>query len=154
MSSRLLISLALLVPVAAYAEPKLDAPPGCTEVGTIPPSAKIAAPGTAARIALAMCVAERKFTALHLTPDDAGIAAITDAAKQSFDLIDAAIAQDDPFWAPYAQKARVALHVAMAVRMRNSVPPITATTTTAELTQHDQAHAALEPKIKPWLDGR
>jgi len=69
-------------------------------------------------------------------------------------MLDAEVQRDDPFWSPIAQRARAALHVAMAVRMRNSVPPITATTSTAELNQHDQAHTALEPKLKQWLESR
>jgi hypothetical protein len=152
MSIRLLIALALLVPATARADDKV--PPACAVVGTPPASAKIQPPAPAARIALAMCEAEGKFNALHLTPDDAGIAAITDAAAPSFAMLDAEVQRDDPFWSPIAQRARAALHVAMAVRMRNSVPPITATTSTAELNQHDQAHTALEPKLKQWLESR
>jgi len=40
----------------------------------------------------------------------------------------------------------------MAVRMRNSIAPITMQTVGAALQEHDAAHAAIEPKIKPWLD--
>jgi hypothetical protein len=148
MSTRLLAALfAILVPGVALAD-------DCAAVGTPPASATIPQPAIEAHIAMAMCQAEQSLDALRVTPDDAGIAAMTAAAKPSFDMLDDAIAKNDPFWSPIASKERVGLHIAMAVRIRNSIPPITATTVGQPLVDHDQAHAALEPKIKPWLDAR
>jgi hypothetical protein len=127
-------------------------PAQCTPVAAVPADAKIPVPGLAAHIALATCGAEVRFGALRLTPDDASIKALSDAAKASFDLLDQVTAQADTTFTPLAAKARADLLVSMAVRMRNSIPPITMTTVGQALIDHDKAHADLEPKIKPWLD--
>jgi hypothetical protein len=55
-------------------------------------------------------------------------------------------------WSPIASKMKASIYLSMAVRARNSIPPITMQTVGQALADHDQAHAALEPKIKPWLD--
>lgn len=146
-------SLALAQPTAMPApiDPG-SIPAACQGVATVPADAKIATPALAARIALATCGANARFAALKLTPDDAGLKALSDAAKPSFDLLDEVIKANDATLSPIAQKARVDLLVSMVVRMRNSIPPITMQTVGAPLAEHDQAHAALEPKIKPWLD--
>ena len=146
-------SLALAQPTAMPApiDPG-SIPAACQGVATVPADAKIATPALAARIALATCGANSRFSALKLTPDDAGLKALSDAAKPSFDLLDEVIKANDATLSPIAQKARVDLLVSMVVRMRNSIPPITMQTVGAPLAEHDQAHAALEPKIKPWLD--
>lgn len=135
--------------------PPIDAasiPSQCSAVATVPTDAKIATPSLAARVALATCGAETRFAALKLAPDDASIQALTDAAKPSFDLLDAVTATGDTTFTPLAQKARADILISMAVRMRNSIPPITMTTVGQPLADHDKAHAELEPKIKPWLD--
>jgi hypothetical protein len=154
-------SLAVAQP-AAKAQPAAATGPGpidpgsipaqCQAVAAVPADAKIATPALAARIALATCGANVRFATLKLTPDDAGIKAISDAAKPSFDMLDEVIKANDPAMTAIATKARADLMVSMVVRMRNSVPPITMQTVGAALQDHDQAHAALEPKIKPWLD--
>ncbi len=146
-------TLALAQPAAlpAAIDPS-SVPPACQAVATVPADAKIATPHLAARIALATCGANARFAALKLTPDDAGLKAISDAAKPSFDLLDEVIKANDPTLSPIAQKARVDLLISMAVRMRNSIAPVTMTTVGAPLAEHDQAHQGLEPKIKPWLD--
>lgn len=140
------------VAVADTMAPMGDIPSQCTAVATVPADATIQTPAIAARIALATCGASVRFAALKLTPDDAGIAAITKAAQPSLDLLDAAIKAADPTLTPIATKAKADLMVSMAVRMRNSIPPITMTTVGQPLQDHDKAHADLEPKIKPWLD--
>jgi hypothetical protein len=145
-------SLAVAQPAALPAIDPGSIPAQCQSVATVPADAKIPTPALAARIALATCGAQARFGALKLTPDDAGVKAISDAAKPSFDLLDEVIKANDPTLSPIASKARSDLFVSMAVRMRNSIPPITMQTVGTALTEHDQAHAALEPKIKPWLD--
>ena len=73
-----------------------------------------------------MCQAELRFDALTLHPDDASMVRLNEAAKPSFALARSrAIQSHDPALMPVAQKARRDLYVAMAVRMRNSIPPIT-----------------------------
>jgi hypothetical protein len=150
--------IGLLGPAIAAADsamPPIDpasVPSACAAVSAVPASATIPQPAIEARIGLATCGAGERFKALTLTPDDAGIAAITAAAKPSIALLDAAIAAGDPIWTPVAQRARADLFVSMAVRMRNSIPAITMQTIGKPLQDHDAAHADLEPKIKPWLD--
>jgi hypothetical protein len=154
----LLGSLLLGTSIAA-AQPAALAPidPGsipaqCQGVASVPADAKTATPALAARIALATCGAQARFAGLKLTPDDAGVKALTDAAKPSFDLLDEVIKANDSTLSPIATKAKADLFVSMAVRLRNSIAPVTMTTVGAPLQEHDQAHTALEPKIKPWLD--
>ena len=127
-------------------------PPACASLASVPTDATGPVPSIAARISAASCAAEVKFNGLHLAPDDASIAALSDAAKPSVGWLDAAIQQNDPVMTPIAQKARADLFVSMAVRMRNSIAPITMQTVGPKLAEHDQQHAALEPKIKAWLD--
>jgi hypothetical protein len=151
----LLLGSSLALADGAAPLPPLDAgsiPSQCQAVASVPPDAKIATPGLAARVALATCGATARFSALKLTPDDAGMKALSDAAKPSFDLLDEVMKSGDPTWTAMAQKAKADLNVGMAVRMRNSIPAITMQTVGAPLQEHDQAHAALEPKIKPWID--
>src|SRR5262249_37826409 len=68
---------------------------------------RVAATGTeitqsaiGAKISLANCLALVRFKALRLAPDDASIAALAQAAKESLELIDAAIAAGDPTLTP------------------------------------------------------
>jgi hypothetical protein len=141
-----------MAPVGMGAIDPASVPPSCAAVAAVPADALIPSPAIEARIAVASCGAAARFNALTLTPSDDSIAALSAAAKPSLDLLDAAIAAADPVWTPVAQKARADLFLSMAVRMRNSIPPITMQTVGPDLAAHDQAHAALEPKIKPWLD--
>ena len=123
----------------------------CAAVGTAPASATIPQPALSAKISLALCQAENRFGSLQLAPDDASLKAMSSAAAPSLQLLDEVIQSGDATYAAIATKAKAGLLVAMAVRMRNSIPPITATTVGPELAQHDQAHAALEPKLAAWL---
>ena len=89
---------------------------------------------------------------MSLAPGEGSINALSDAAKPSVELLDLVIGTNDPTWTPIAQKARADLFASMVVRARNSIAPITMQTVGAALVEHDQQHAALEPKLKPWLD--
>jgi len=139
-------------PAAPAAALDTSSAPGCAAVAAIPADAKIPGPALAAKVAFATCGANARFAQLKLTPDDAGLKALSDAAKPSFDLLDEVIKANDATLSPIAQKARVDLLVSMVVRMRNSIPPITMQTVGTALQEHDTAHAAVEGKIKPWLD--
>src|SRR5207248_8565589 len=107
---------------------------------------------TAAKIAAATCGARVRFAALKLAPDDASVQALATAAKPSLDALDAVIKANDPFFTPLASRERADLLAGMAIRMRNSIPPITMTTIGQALVDHEKAHADIEAKIKPWLD--
>lgn len=139
-------------PAAAPVTIDTSSAPSCAAVAAIPADAKIPGPALAAKIAFATCGANARFAQIKLTPDDAGLKALSDAAKPSFDMLDEVIKANDSTLSPIAQKARVDLLISMVVRMRNSIPPITMQTVGTALQEHDSAHAALEPKIKPWLD--
>ncbi len=123
-------------------------PPECTAVATLPSPSAIPQPEIAVRISLASCGAEVRFNALHLGSDDASIGALSDAAKPSLDLLDAAIAQNDPTMTPLARSARADLFESMVVRIRSAMPPITMQNAATALA----AHAALEVKISSWVD--
>src|SRR5881409_1300714 len=103
-------SLAVAQPAALPPLDQGSIPAQCQGVATVPPDAKIATPGLAA---------------LKLTADDAGIKALSDAAKPSLDLLDEVIKANDATLSPIANKARADLMVSMAVRLRNSIPPVT-----------------------------
>ena len=134
----------------ALAQPAV--PDQCKDVATVPPDAKTPGPALAAKVALATCGAEVRMAALKLAPDDASIQALTGAAQPSIDLLNEVIKGGDGTYSAMATKARADLFASMAVRMRNSIPPITMDTVGQALADHDKAHADLEPKIKPWLD--
>ena len=148
-STALVVLGVLLGGSPAFAD---DVPPQCTAVATVPADAKAKVTAIAAKVSLATCGAMVRFGALKLAPDDASIAALTKAAQPSFDLLDAVIKSNDATYAPIAQKARADLLLSMAVRMRNTIPPVTPSTVGPALVEHDKQHAELEPKIKPWLD--
>ncbi len=145
-------SIAVAQPAAMPPIDPGSIPAQCQGVASVPADAKVATPALAARIALATCGAQARFAQLKLTPDDAGVKALTDAVAPSFALLDDVIKANDAALSPIAAKAKSDLYVSMAVRLRNSIPPITMQTVGTALQEHDQAHAALEPKIKPWLD--
>ncbi|HEY1547158.1 MAG TPA: hypothetical protein VGG28_05035 [Kofleriaceae bacterium] len=135
-------------PLVARAQPA-----DCAAVGTAPASATIPQPALSAKISLALCQAESSFGALQLKPDGTSIGEMTNAAAPSLTLLDQVIQSGDTTFAPIATKAKAGLMIAMAVRMRNSISPVSATTVGPALAAHDQAHAALEPKIAAWLGG-
>jgi len=97
---------------------------------------------------MASCMAEEKLNALHVAPDDASVSAINAATKPSFDMLDAAIQAADPTVTPVAQQAKADLYQSMVVRLRASAAPMTM----EKLAQATADHAAIESKIKPWLD--
>jgi hypothetical protein len=153
----LTIALMMMSPVMAFADGEMPAmdksgiPAECAQFAKEPEGAKIAGPAIEARISVATCSAGVKLNALQVKPDDASADAMAAAMKPSFDLLNGSIAQNDPAWTPVATRARADLIIAMAVRMRNSVPAITAETVGQALADHDKAHAAIEAKIQPWL---
>jgi hypothetical protein len=157
MRDSLLVILILAAPVTASADnhlPPIDpsmVPPSCATVAAVPGDATIPQPAITARIAAATCGAGVRLDALKITPDDNSLNAMMAAVKPSFDLLDQAASAGDPALAAVAQTVRSNLYAAMVVRARDSIPTITMTTVGADLAAHDQAHAALEGKLKPWL---
>lgn len=157
MRNPLLVIAMLAVPVSASADSRLPpidpsmVPSSCASVAAVPSDATIPQPSITARIATANCGAGVRLDALKITPDDNSLSAMMAAMKPSFDLLDQVATAGDPALATVAQTMRSNLYAAMVVRARDSIPTITMTTVGAELAAHDQAHAALEGKLKPWL---
>lgn len=157
MRNSLLVITMLAVPMSASADSRLPpidpsmVPSSCASVAAVPSDATIPQPAITARIAAASCGAGVRLDALKISPDDNSLNAMMAAMKPSFDLLDQAAAAGDPALATVAQTMRSNLYAAMVVRARDSIPTITMTTVGAELAAHDQAHAALEGKLKPWL---
>ncbi len=154
---RALALILLMSPALAVADgmTPVDAssiPQECASFAKEPEGAQIAGPTIEAHISVATCMAGVKLNALQVQPNEASAQAMAQAMKPSFDLLNMAIAQNDPAWTPIATRARTDLIVAMVVRMRNSIPPITMETVGQALADHDKAHAAMEATIKPWLD--
>ena len=129
-AAALVLTLASLAvaPATALAQPTADIPESCKSVATAPASATIPMPGLIAKVSLAYCGAKERFAALKLAPDDASMKTLMDAAKPSFDLLDAVIQANDPVASETAKRLRSALLVGMAVRMRLTIPSITPTT--------------------------
>ena len=154
---RPLALILLMSPALAFADGMTPVdtstiPQECAAFAKEPEGAQIAGPTIEAHISVATCMASVKLNALQVQPNEASAQAMAAAAKPSFDLINMAIAQNDPAWTPIATRARTDLIVAMVVRMRNSVPAITNETVGPALADHDKAHAAIETLVKPWLD--
>jgi len=157
MRNQLLTIAMLVIPASVNADTRLPpidqsaVPPSCAAVATIPSDATIPQPSITARIATANCGAGVRLDALKISPDESSLNAMTAAVKPSFDLLDQAANAGDPALSAIAATVRSNLYAAMVVRARNSIPAITMTTVGAPLAAHDQAHAALEEKLKPWL---
>jgi hypothetical protein len=142
-----LVACGISVSSVALAQPA-EVPDRCKAVASAPASARIERPALGAKLSLATCSAAARFAVLKLTPDDASIKALANAARPSLDLYDEVIRANDPVLTPVARTARANLLLGMAVRMRSSIPPITMQT----LAQALANHAEIELKIKPWLD--
>lgn len=128
-------------------------PGACSALAEVPGDAKIDRPSFEARISAAHCAASVKLQSLQgVNDDDAGMKTVMDAIAPSIAWLDDVIKTGEPQYGLIAESARAQLLVAAAVRMRNTIPPITMTTVGDALADHDKRHAALEPKIKPWLD--
>ncbi len=155
----ILVALLVSLPVAAAADPSSSlapidpgsVPAECAALAQVPPSATIPQPAMEARIAVASCGAQSRFKTVQGGPD-AALPALDAASKASFTLLDGVIAANDPVWSSVATKAKANLYLSMVIRARNSIPPITMQTVGQALADHDAAHAALEPKIKSWID--
>jgi hypothetical protein len=154
----LIVTLFALVSGSALAAPNLSpidgkSAPACSQFAEIPADAKIDKPAYEQHISFAHCAASSKLSALAgLADDDAGMKSVQGAIDPSVAMLDEVIKAGDAQYAIIAEALKAQLWVAAAVRMRNSIPPITMTTVGEPLADHDRRHAALEPKIKPWLD--
>jgi hypothetical protein len=154
----LIVTLFALTPAVALAAPNLSpidksAAPNCGAVAEIPASAKIDKPAFEAHLSFAQCAGAARLAALtNVADSEEGMKAVQAAIDPSMAMLDEVIKAGDPQYTVIGEALKAQLWVAAAVRMRNSIPPVTPTTVGEPLADHDKRHAALEPKIKPWLD--
>ena len=154
----LIVTLFALTPAVALAAPNLapidtSKASSCASSAQIPADAKIDKPAYEAHISFAHCAAAARLQGLaNVNDDDAGMKAVADAIEPSVAILDDVIKAGEPQYVVIAEALKAQLWVAAAVRMRNTIPGITMTTVGEPLADHDRRHAALEPKIKPWLD--
>jgi hypothetical protein len=106
-----------------------------------------AAPHQSARISLANCLANARFSSIKTRDASQMVGALDDAARQSFALLDEVVRDGDPHSAIIAEHARGALFVAMATRVRAAIPAVDEhAPSVTELT-----HRNIEVAIAPWL---
>src|SRR5258708_31172654 len=154
----LLVTLFALTPAVALAAPNLapidtSKASSCAWAAEIPADAKIDKPAFEAHISFAHCAASARLQALaNVADDDAGMKAVQGAIEPSVAILDDVIKAGDAQYTVIAEALKAQLWIAAAVRMRNTIPGITMTTVGEPLADHDRRHAALEPKIKPWLE--
>jgi hypothetical protein len=155
----LIVTLFALTSSAALAAPNLSpidgkAAPSCSAFVEVPADAKNDRPAFEQHISFAHCAASSRLAALTgIADDEAGMKAVQGAIDPSVAMLDEVIkAGGEAHYAIIAEALKAQLYVAAAVRMRNTIPGITMTTVGEPLADHDRRHAALEPKIKPWLD--
>jgi hypothetical protein len=122
-------------------------PARCRQLAHVPPAAAITTPSLSARVSLATCLAEIRFS--EITPRDATalVPALDRAAADSLALLDEVASVDDPAWKLIAEQARGSLLVAMATRVRAAVPR--ERIDLPEITE--AARFEVETAIAPWL---
>jgi len=107
-----------------------------------------------AKVSIASCTAMIRLNGAQrtLVAPEASRDALSQAARPVLDMLDDVITAGDPAASILAQAAKANIYDGMAVRLRDTVPPISATTTGEALAQHDRRHAEIEPMLTPWLD--
>lgn len=156
---RIIVSLASLAALAGtagadqlHALDEGKVPPGCRSLERSPaPTMQLQ---LARRISVATCMAGIQLDAAQRTLHNnagAAIQAFGDAVSPSITLLDEVIQFGEPASAIVAERAKGDLYVALAVRLRSTIPPVSPTTVGLALQQHDDAHAAIEPAVRPWL---
>ena len=153
---RMIPIVVLGLTTAAYAAPlrpynEGDVPPACRsmEHGAAPTLQL----QLAQRISVASCMASIRLDALRsLGEPGAAIPALANAVAPSIAMLDEVIANGDAGRQIVAEHAKGDLYVGLAVRLRNTVPPIGPLTTGPALKIHDDAHDALEPSARAWVE--
>ena len=107
-----------------------------------------------AKVSIASCMAAIRLAGAQRTLVEPGPArqALDDAARPAIELLDDVIGAGDPVASIIANSTKANIYVGMIVRLRNTVPPISATTVGPALAAHDQHHAEIEPMVTPWVD--
>ncbi len=125
---------------ASFAPEPSHVPKVCGDVSPLPDGARTVVPAFAASMSAASCIAEHEMNALTITDDDASIAALDVAVQPAIAMYDAVIAQGGPSQKIIALHAKGDLYISLAVRMRDTVPPM-----------DRERHEILEDKLATWL---
>lgn len=128
--------------------------------GDVPPACRSMEHGAAPtlqiqleqRVSVASCMASIRLDALRsLGKPETAIPALANAVAPSIAMLDEVIAQGDARPQIIAEHAKGDLYVALAVRLRNTVPPVGPLSAGPALKIHDAAHAVLEPSAQAWV---
>ena len=112
----------------------LDAP--CRTVAGVPDDARTVTPTLEAYVSAADCMAVVRTRALKLTVSQASVDALDVAIRPSIDLLDTVIEQGDVAHQIVAQHAKADIYQGLAVRMMNTVPPLSPKATGQLLKDH------------------
>src|ERR1041385_4315055 len=155
-SIAIVLSAALLSSAASAAPAKpidLDKVPNqCRSMAKIPPSARTALPALSARVSVASCISEVVLADGPLTDDDASIQRADAVMAPAIATLDEVIAKGDPTTQIIAEYTKGDLLSGLEVRLRRSIPEMTARTSVDAAQALEQRHRALEPKLEPWAE--
>lgn len=122
-----------------------SAPPACRSAGKLVGSRDRNA-AAAAKISLAVCVANANLAPLALVDAEASVRDVDGATAASFAMLDDIARSADPHWQIIALHAEGDLYASIAQRMMSTVPA----GPSPQL--HDTRVALLQPLVQPWLD--
>ncbi|HTQ07610.1 MAG TPA: hypothetical protein VMI54_27325 [Polyangiaceae bacterium] len=137
----------------ALAAPSLDltsVPARCSAVASVPRSTRSADPVFAARISAATCMVDVALAGVPLRDDDASIRAVDTAVAPILASLDEVVAHGTPEWKAVALYMKSDLLFGFEVRLRATIPAITARTSLADAQALERRHTALESKLEPW----
>jgi hypothetical protein len=122
-----------------------SAPPACRSAGKLVASRDRNA-AAAAKVSLAMCVANANLAPLTLVDAEASVRDVDGATAASFAMLDEVATAGDPHWQIIALHAEGDLYASIAQRMMATVPA----GPSPQL--HDTRVSLLQPLVQPWLD--
>jgi len=128
-----------------------SAPPACRSAGKLVSSPDRNA-AAAAKVSLALCVANAQLAPLELVDAEASIRDVDAATAASLAMLDEVVAAGQPHWQVVALHAEGDLLVTMSKRMLATVPATGASDPQSVVALHDSRMAMLQPRVQPWLD--
>lgn len=145
-------SAAPLISPAAKLPVIHEVPKACADSGRLANSPRVQL-ALSARVTLAECMANETLRAQKdLIDSQDSIAALEAGMAKSFELLDQAIATDDPKLVVVAQHAKGAIYAAMTQRMLAAVPPLPPSPTTEQVQLRSSRAAVLATWMQPWRD--
>jgi len=128
-----------------------SAPPACRSAGKLVSSPDRNA-AAAAKVSLALCVANAQLSPLQLVDAEASIQDVDAATAAALAMLDEVAAAGQPHWQVVALHAEGDLLVTMSKRMLATVPATGASDPQSAVALHDSRMAMLQPRVQPWLD--